>query len=155
MGKSRVSVDGTDFLIYEPSSSSPRWFSHKFKGPGLSMAAGNVVWGCGPFPCGECNDLTIYPMRMKHLLDPEEKVIGDKGYLDTDSDAFRTENSMILARNETVNRRLKQILVLGSHFNHPLSRHAVCFYAVLNLVELLNRTGDPLFSLPFMATSGN
>lgn len=30
-----VSIDGTDFRIYEPTPFSPRWFSHKFKGPGL------------------------------------------------------------------------------------------------------------------------
>lgn len=32
---STVTVDGTDFRINEPTDFSTKWFSHKFKGPGL------------------------------------------------------------------------------------------------------------------------
>ena len=29
-----ISLDGTDFNIQEPSPFDPKWFSHKFEGPG-------------------------------------------------------------------------------------------------------------------------
>jgi hypothetical protein len=32
---STVTVDGTDFRINKPTDFSTKWFSHKFKGPGL------------------------------------------------------------------------------------------------------------------------
>ena len=30
-----ISLDGTDFRIPEPTVFDPKWFSHKFNGPGL------------------------------------------------------------------------------------------------------------------------
>jgi hypothetical protein len=44
-----VTVDGTDFRIYEPTPFSPMWYSHKYKGPGLryevalSIRGGDIV----------------------------------------------------------------------------------------------------------------
>lgn len=52
-----VSVDGTDFRIYERHPFWSGWFSHKFKGPGVRyevavcIKTGDVVWINGPFPC--------------------------------------------------------------------------------------------------------
>lgn len=60
-----VSLDGTDFEIREPIPFNKKWYSHKFKGPGiryelsLSIVEGDIVWASGGFPCGEWNDLAI------------------------------------------------------------------------------------------------
>jgi hypothetical protein len=32
---STITVDGTDFRLNEPTDFSTKWFSHKFKGPGV------------------------------------------------------------------------------------------------------------------------
>ena len=31
----KITVDGTDFRIQEPAMFDPKWYSHKFRGPGL------------------------------------------------------------------------------------------------------------------------
>ena len=82
----RISVDGTDFRIEEPSPFNRRWYSHKYKGPGLRyeigicIRTGFVVWINGPFPCGEWSDLKIFKAGMRHKLDGGEKVVADNGY---------------------------------------------------------------------------
>lgn len=38
-----VSLDGADFKIEEPTPFSPKWFSHKFKGPGLRYEVGLCI----------------------------------------------------------------------------------------------------------------
>ena len=60
-----VSIDGVDFRIMEPSPFSPKWFSHKFRGPGIRyelaicIRTGDIVWTYGGFPCGEWPDLKL------------------------------------------------------------------------------------------------
>jgi hypothetical protein len=50
------SVDGTDFEIFEPEPDDTKWFSHKFKGPGLryeivlSLEGCDILHANGPFP---------------------------------------------------------------------------------------------------------
>ena len=51
----KITVDGTDFHIQEPAQFDPKWYSHKFKGPGLCYEIGVciktrwIVWVNGPF----------------------------------------------------------------------------------------------------------
>ncbi len=86
--KCMVCVHGTDCKIYEPVSFDPKWFSHKFKGPGLryevaiSIQGGDIVWVHGPFPCGKYPDLKIFQAGLKDKLLPGENVIADSGYSD-------------------------------------------------------------------------
>ena len=60
-----MSIDGTNFRIYEPSPFSPKWFSHKFHGPGLryevgiAIRTGWIVWINGPYPPGDWPDVRI------------------------------------------------------------------------------------------------
>lgn len=62
----KVTVDGDDFRIFEPRPFNRRWFTKKFKGPGLrfevsvSVQTGWIVWVNGPFPCGSWPDLKIW-----------------------------------------------------------------------------------------------
>ena len=60
-----VSIDGVHFRIMEPSLFNPKWYSHKFHGPGLRydlaicIRTGNIVWASGGLPCGEWSDLRL------------------------------------------------------------------------------------------------
>lgn len=39
----KILVDGTDFIIHEPSPFSPEWYSHKFRGLGWRYEVGVSV----------------------------------------------------------------------------------------------------------------
>ena len=81
-----MTVDGTDFQIQEPSPFESRWYSHKFKGPGLryevavSILGGDIVHTNGPFPCGTWLDISIFRSMLMDKLLPGEFVEADKGY---------------------------------------------------------------------------
>jgi hypothetical protein len=49
---STITVDGTDFSIYEPTHFSTEWFSHKFKEPGVryELAISIRGGGCCSYP---------------------------------------------------------------------------------------------------------
>jgi hypothetical protein len=56
---STVIVDGTDFRINEPTDFSTKWFSHKFKGPGLRYEVAISIKG------GYCShSRTVYVWKM-------------------------------------------------------------------------------------------
>jgi hypothetical protein len=61
----KITLDGTDCKIQEPFPFDPRWYSHKFKGPGQRYEVGLciqtdwIVWVNGPFPCGSHSDIKI------------------------------------------------------------------------------------------------
>ena len=114
-----VSVDGTDFQIYQWKPFWRGWFSHKFKGPGvryevgLCIMTGHIVWIHGPFPCGKWPDLKIFRNAMKQQLSPGEKVQADLGYRgEPDYIVLPTGvndiGQRVRARHETVNKRFKQ-----------------------------------------------
>ena len=62
----KISVDGTDYKIRNPTKFWKGWYSHKFNGPGLryevgiAIQSGDIVWVHGPFPPGRFPDLTIF-----------------------------------------------------------------------------------------------
>ena len=156
----KVSVDGTAFRIYEPTPFSSKWFSQKFRGPGLRyevavcIRTGHIVWTHGPFPCGSFPDLIIYRIAMKGSLAPGEMVVADEGYNDptclpgSDVDGeHRKRLAAIRARKETVNRRFKQFFVPGHRFRHKSAIHSVCFHAVANLTQIMIEKGRPPFKL--------
>lgn len=152
-----ISVDGVDFMIYEPQSFSDMWYSHKFKGPGLRYEIGvciftsQISWANGPFPCGRYNDNKIYQCHLKEKLQNNEVVVADDGYTDHTCIQNISVNGVnpkrILARHENLNRRMKQFNILGHRFRHDKNLHQKCFFAVLNIVQILIRTIDPLFDL--------
>jgi hypothetical protein len=142
----KVMVDGTDFAIGEPYPFDKKWYSHKFKGPGLRyevgvcIQTGDIVWTYGPFPCGRFPDIKIFRHRLINLLPPGEKVEADAGYrgerakirvpADYLNEADRRAKAGARARHETVNKQFKQWGCLGKKFRHPLSKHMMCFNAV-------------------------
>lgn len=152
-----MSVDGTDMPIQEPTPFNAKWYSHKLNGPavryevGVSCASGDIIWLNGPFPAGANPDNKIFRETLKGELLPNEMVICDNGY--TDSQALTKEDaadheqyhSEIRARHETVNMRMKRFRVLTSKYRHQLKKHGICVNAVAQLAQLNIIVEEPLF----------
>lgn len=146
-----VSVDGTDCRIMEQSPFDPKWYSHKFHGPGVrykvavSIQKGWIVWINGPYPCGSYPDIRIAREALVFELQDWEFYIADGGYQDGGNYAvtpngYHTftdrQKSVVRARHETVNRRLKSWRALNHTFRHPLGKHGYVFRSIANLVQL-------------------
>ena len=141
----------------EPTEFDPKWWSNKFNGPGLRyevgicIRSGDIVWTNGGLPCGEWPDLRRNALI--GFLQPQEKVVADRGYNDPfyfdvpNGDEGDWQKKRILARHETVNRRIKQFCCLNQRFRHVLHLHPCFFHAVLNLTQLMIENGEPLYSV--------
>ena len=136
-------------MINEPQPFSKQWFSHKFNGPGLAykigvcIATGDIVWYNGPFQAS-VSDITIFRSKLKGLLLPGEKALGDGSYLDIkcvskrDGLNYIHKRAMakVRARHETINRRLKQFQCLGSNYQHDRKKHSLIFRAAITVTQL-------------------
>ena len=159
----RISVNGVDFRISEPKPFDSKWYSHKFKGPGvryevgMCIRTGWIVWVNGPFPCGSWPDLKIAQEWLFKKLEDGEKVIADGGYptggmhtilprhLDDDQ---RRVHSVIQARHKIVNRRLKQWHALGGgHFWSKLEKHGRIFACVATIMQIILREESQPFTI--------
>ena len=82
----KLTVDGTDFCIQDPSPFLPGWQSLKFRGPalryevGVNIQNGFICWINGPFQAGAFNDISIFRFSLIFKLHDGEKVEADKGY---------------------------------------------------------------------------
>lgn len=141
-----VSLDGTDFSINEPGSMDPIWYSHKFKCAGvryeigLCIKTGKIVWANGAYPCGSWPDIKIARDSYLYRIDASEYTLADKGYSGdinfiTPNDTNGKRHKQIMARHETVNKRMKQFNVLKKKFHHDVVKHPRCFYSILNITE--------------------
>ncbi|KAK4027025.1 hypothetical protein OUZ56_016043 [Daphnia magna] len=155
-----VSIDGVDFRIMEPSPFNPKWYSHKFHGPGLRyelaicIRTGDIVWAYGGLPCGEWSDLRLARDVFIFGLREGEKAIADRGYNDPNFFDFPNGNNdgkkkQVLARHETLNRRLKQFDCLQQRFRHDLYLHPLYFHSVVNLTQMMIDHGETLYSVDF------
>jgi DDE superfamily endonuclease len=150
--KCKVTVDGTDFRLRDPTGYDKRFFSHKFKTAGLRyemavcIETGHIVWINGPFPCGSFADITIFRSGLKWALDCGERVEADAGYRgeplfisipeDYDSEEHRKSKSRARARHEQINRRLKNFECLHQLFRHNPVKHSDVFWSVAVIVQL-------------------
>jgi DDE superfamily endonuclease len=146
----KLSVDGTDCPIQEPQPFHPKYYSHKFAGPGLKYELGICIitgWACwfnGPFPCGN-PDINIARVGLVQQLEPNEMVLADGGYrdggvhFDTPTghhNISQRMRSLCRARHETINGRMKSFRVLSTKFRHSLKKHRDCFHACLILTQV-------------------
>ena len=85
-----MSIDGTDFRILQKGAMARgnKSASHKYGGKsalrdelGLDILRGNLVWIEGPYAAGKYPDITIFRNCLKNFLDPNERVVADKGYV--------------------------------------------------------------------------
>ncbi len=145
-------------MIMEPSEFNPKWWSHKFNGPGLRyeigicIRTGHIVWAHGGLPCGEWPDLRLARNAIIEALLPGERIVADRGYNDAnyfeiDGIISDRKKKKLLARHETVNRRIKQFRCMSSKFRHALDLHPRFFHAVVNLTQLMIENGEPLYSV--------
>lgn len=110
-----------------------------------------MVWAFGGFPCGEYPDLTLAREAFVLALNDDERAMLDKGYKDPRFITPNEENSYrykrIMARHETVNKRLRQFYILRVEFRHERQKHSMVFHAVANLTQLNIENGNPLFNI--------
>jgi len=145
-----VTIDGTDFCMPEPPEFNPRWFLHKFKGPGLRyeigicIQTGWIVWINGPYAPGNWTNLAIARYGIATKLGPGEKYLADGGYCSRDGNAEiptglnnhdQTMKQSARARHKAINGLFKQYGILQERFRHDRNDHAVVFKAVANLVQ--------------------
>ena len=167
-----MSVDCLDFEIQEPHPFqlpwSKRWYSHKFKGPGLryevalSIIAGDIVWTNGPFPCGMKDDWQIFRDGLRNFLENDERVEADDGYGAGDPEFVKTPaginhpiakkafRNCVRARQESVNQRFRQWGALGlGHqvYRHDIMNHQTVFQAVVVITQVAIENGEPLFDV--------
>ena len=84
---SKISTDGTDCLICEPTPFCRSWYSHKLNKAALryeiSVAVGclKVVWVHGPFRAGSWTDIKIFKKGLRQMLHLfGEMTIANGGY---------------------------------------------------------------------------
>lgn len=81
-------VDGADVSINQPSSSSQKWASWKLNGPELSYKVtvsifeGHFFWMNRSFKPKKMNDVHIFRQNLKKVLNENEMVCANDGYLD-------------------------------------------------------------------------
>ena len=155
-----MSIDGTDVAMQELQPFSRTWFSYKINHAGLryeiglSIYGSNIVWANGPYNPGKNTDLMVFRDVRKQELASDEKVLADNIYRDercARKGIFTGEDGRfvktVLCRHETVNGRLKNFAVMSAVFRHSISKHSNCFWAVLNITQLIIQNESPLFSL--------
>ena len=151
---SKLTVDGVDFPIEEPSPFHKRWFSHKTNGPALryeiaiSIVGGNICWTNGPFPAGQYADLTIFRRGLMKKLGKDEFVEADHGYKGEPNKIrlpFEAKNKSEIerkgkarARHEATNRLIKRFGALGGKWHHPFKegQHMAVFEAAVVIVQI-------------------
>jgi DDE superfamily endonuclease len=155
----KITVDGTDCPIQEPSVFSGRWYSHKFKGPGLRyevgvcIQTGWIVWKNGPYPCGSFPDIRIARDWLYKELRTDERYIADAGYRDGGqhsitpsgyNNEFEYMAAKVRARHENINARIKIFNILSTPFRNELNKHGWCFHAIINMLQLEMETTRPM-----------
>ena len=124
----------------------------------ICIQTGEPVWINGPFPCGSWNDLRIARSALVDALDPGEYYLADGGYRDgnqwsvTPTGHHRFDDrqkSVVRARHETYNKRLKDWGALREVFRHKLETHSQVFRAVANIVQIAISNGETLFEVEY------
>ena len=81
------------------------------------------MWVNGSVPCGSWSDLRLARSAFVLELGQNEKVLADSGYRDPRFFRHQDEDQshwIILARQETINARLKSFRILTTPFRHDL-----------------------------------
>ena len=160
----KISLDGTDCPIQEPKEFSARWYSHKFKGPGLRyevglcIQTGWVVWKNGPYPCGAYPDVKIARDLLVPSMRRGEKYIADRGYRDGQtfastptgySNDLERMKSKVRARHEHINSRIKRFSILSTRFRAGLDKHWIVFHSIVNMLQIDIQIGNCLYQIEY------
>jgi DDE superfamily endonuclease len=155
----KITVDGTDCPVQEPSEFSGRWYSHKFKAAGLRyelgvcIQTGWIVWVNGPYPCGSFPDIRIARDWLYSKLPRGEKYIADSGYKDGGehsitpsgiNNQFEKMAAAARARHENINGRIKVFKILSTPFRNERGKHWWCFHSIVNMLQLEMQNTRPV-----------
>jgi hypothetical protein len=125
---------------------------------GVAIQTGYIVWKNGPYPCGAFPDIKITRDRLVNFLLPGEKFVADRGYRDGNVYAdtptgFNTPGqrmkSLVRARHETFNCRLKKFKILSTPYRGLLKHHYIFFHALCNILQVEIEQGAELFSVEY------
>ena len=160
-----LSIDRTDFRIEEPIYFDHSWYSHKFKKAAVKYEVamtmdGMIAWINGPFRGSE-HDLAIFHQGLMDQIPEGWLVIADQGYrgephvLDipnpSESDEVKDFNGMVLACQETVNKRFKDFAIISQVFcnsnGDPIASHKPIFYAIAVVTQYKIEHGEELFDV--------
>ena len=146
-----VTVDGTDFLIDEPTPFSKKWSSHKFGKHaalryeiGICIQTGWIVWVNGPYPAGQWPDLAISRDCLNQSLGRKEKFLADGGHRDKHGWSNRSNGcnarqqcmeAVAGAWHECVNGHFKVFGVFDRNWRQHRKKHGVAFMAAANIVQ--------------------
>jgi hypothetical protein len=159
-----VTVDGTDFAIFEPVPFSSKWYSHKLKRAGLRyeiaicIQMGESVWINGPFPSGSWSDLMIARYALVDALDDGECYLADSRYRDgkqfsvtpSGMHSFSDrQQSAVRSRHETLNKHYKDWGALRWLYRHSPVSHSKVMHAIVNIVQVTILNGEPLFQVEY------
>jgi len=162
-----ISVDGVQCRFHEVKhdtlSKDPKYYAHKFKGPGLGyeialhLWESRMVWLRHSERTG-WNDITVYRQQLKTMIPDGKKVIADGGYRDAEDPQISTPNVYDLPelktfkararmRQEHFHNRIKNFTCLTSQFRHSEDRHAQCFEAICVILCFEMELISPLFDV--------
>jgi hypothetical protein len=165
-----ISVDGTDCPVFEPWPFDSKMYSFKTQCAalryevGVAISTGFIVWVSGPHKAGR-NDWQIFNADLTHRLCDDECVEVDQGYkgnekfktpeMGADSKG-RKEKSLVRARHENINGKLKTFNLLTTHFRHMkpnnkfMEKHGMCFNAIAVVTQLkMEFAGESLFDVEY------
>jgi hypothetical protein len=115
-----------------------------------------VVWKNGPFPCGSFPDIKIARRDLVPSLLPGEKYVADRGdrdgrvYADTPTgynNPSKRMKSIVRARDETFNSRLKKSKVLSTTYSSERDTRYLVFHAIANILQVEIVLGYNLYSV--------
>lgn len=97
----------------------------------------------GPYEAGLYLDVKIFCLNLRRKLKGDKRVITEKGYVNKKclrpQQLHGTNKNIeryLIARQESVNGRIKTFACLGSIFRHSPYKQAYCFLAVASLVNM-------------------
>jgi hypothetical protein len=129
-----MTVDGTDFKVYELLPFDPKWLSHKFNAPAvrykvaLLICSSDIVWINGPFWACEWPDIKIFCRDLIHELEGGEKVQADRGYRGEGNysrvpSRYNQDGKVAWTGQEMINHQFKHWGCLNRVFRHNKAKH--------------------------------
>jgi hypothetical protein len=121
---------------------------------GVCIQTGHIVWINGPYPCGSFPDLRIARHKLIHHLVPGEMFVADRGYRDGGTYAMTPTGyntpgermkSVVRARHESINGRLKKFKILSTPFRNKIDKHYMVFNSLVHAVQLELEYGNDLY----------
>ena len=119
----------------------------------MNINTGDICWIGGGIRAGECNDLQLAERTFVTKLLPFERVVADKIYSSNPKfigppkvgqHKYGAILKKIMARHESVNKRMKDYESIRKRWRHSWRKHNLTVYAIGQLCQLRFECGEPL-----------